>query len=177
MTGCVVWITGLSASGKTTLGNAVTSAIRNEYKNMVSLDGDILRSVFEQPSSFNREERLHLAFVYSRLCKMLLEQGLIVVIATVALFKEVHAWNRENFDHYIEVFLDVPISELRRRDPKGLYRKYDSGELRDVAGLDLIVDFPSNPHFHFVFEKELNVQNMTNDIFKLLKSELSGDLR
>ena len=177
MTGCVVWITGLSASGKTTLGDAVTTSLRNEYKNIVSLDGDLLRSVFDQSSSHNREERLHLAFVYSRLCKMLSEQGLIVVIATVALFKEVHAWNRQNFDRYIEVFLDVPISELRRRDPKGLYRKYDSGEIRDVAGLDLVVDFPNNPHFHFVFEKELNIQNMTDVILKHLKTEMSEDLQ
>jgi len=175
--GCVIWITGLSASGKTTLGNAVTTSIRNEYKNIVSLDGDILRSVFDQASSYNREERLNLAFIYSQLCKMLHEQGLIVVVATVALFKEIHAWNRENFVHYIEVFLDVPISELRRRDPKGLYRKYDSGEIRDVAGLDLEVDFPNDPHLHFIFEKELNIQNMTDDILKRLKTEMSEDLQ
>ena len=175
--GCVIWITGLSASGKTTLGNAVITSIRNENQNIVSLDGDILRSVFDQASSYNREERLNLAFIYARLCKMLHEQGLIVVIATVALFKEIHAWNRENFVHYIEVFLDVPISELRRRDPKGMYRKYDSGEIIDVAGLDLEVDFPNDPHLHFVFEKELNIQNMTDDILKRLKTEMSEDLQ
>ncbi len=174
--GYVIWITGLSASGKTTLGSAVTASLTSKYKNTVFLDGDALRTVFDQSSVHSREERIRLAFVYGRLCKMLSEQGLIVVIATVALFKEIHAWNRENFEHYIEVFIDVPMSELRRRDPKGIYRMYDLGEIKDVAGLDLVIDYPSCPHLHFVFEKELNIQSMSENILDKLEIEISKDL-
>jgi adenylylsulfate kinase len=175
--GCVVWITGLSASGKTTLGSAVTASIKSKYQNIVFLDGDILRTVLDQSSVHSRDERLRLAFLYARLCKMLSEQGLIVVIATVALFKEIHAWNRENIEHYIEVFIDVPMSELRRRDPKGIYRKYDLGEIRDVAGLDLAIDYPSRPHIHFVFDKELNIKSMSEEIINELEIKISKDSR
>ena len=173
--GYVVWITGLSASGKTTLGSAVTTSLKSKHKNIVFLDGDILRTVLDQSSEHSRDERLRLAFLYARLCQMLSQQGLIVVIATVALFKEIHAWNRKNIEHYIEVFLDVPMSELRRRDPKGIYRKYDLGEIRNVAGLDLAIDYPSRPHFHFKFDKELNIQSMSEDILKKIEIEISKD--
>jgi adenylylsulfate kinase len=79
---------------------------------------------------------------YARLCRNIAAQGPTVVIATISLFREVHAWNRANLPGYFEVYLKVPVDELRRRDPKGIYRRFDAGELRDVAGLDLPIDEP-----------------------------------
>jgi adenylylsulfate kinase-like enzyme len=177
MSGGVVWITGLSASGKTTLGNAVTDALRSEAQNIIFLDGDVLRAVFNDSFLHTREDRLRLAFIYSRLCKTLADQGMIVVIATVALFSEVHLWNRENIENYIEIFIDVPLSELRKRDPKGLYRKYDNGEIKDIAGLDLPVDFPTKPTIHFLFDKGLDVQYMCNEVIQHIKTKKSGDTK
>jgi cytidine diphosphoramidate kinase len=110
------------------------------------LDGDELRGVFgaAAPSAENhgREARLALAMQYARLCRLIASQGPTVVIATISLFKEVHAWNRKNLSDYYEVYLKVPLEELRRRDPKGIYRRFDAGELANVAGLDLPVDEP-----------------------------------
>lgn len=83
-----------------------------------------------------------LAMQYAHLCRVIASQGLTVVIATISLFREVHAWNRENLPGYFEVYLKVPVEELRRRDPKGIYRRFDAGELSNVAGLDLPIDEP-----------------------------------
>lgn len=144
--GRVIWITGLSGAGKSTLAQEIGKRLRQSCKAVVILDGDELREVFgtTAPNATNhgREGRLALAFQYAHLCRILASQNLTVVIATISLFKEVHAWNRATLPGYFEVYLKVPIDELRRRDPKGIYRRFDAGELTHVAGLDLPVDEP-----------------------------------
>lgn len=72
-------------------------------------------------------------------------QGHTVVIATISLFHEIHAWNRENLPGYLEVFLDVPEEVRRKRDPKGLYAAERAGSVRHMAGAETTVDFPKTP--------------------------------
>lgn len=144
--GRVCWITGLSGAGKSTLATITASSLRSRGNSVVLLDGDELREVFgavaANSENHGREGRLGLAMQYGRLCRVLASQGFTVVIATISLFREVHEWNRNNLPGYFEVYLKVPIGELRRRDPKGIYRRFDVGELTDVAGLDLPIDEP-----------------------------------
>ncbi len=144
--GRVIWITGLSGAGKSTLASEVVNRLRVLGDAVVMLDGDELREVFGAAASnaknHGREGRLALALQYAHLCRVIAHQGLTVVIATISLFKEVHVWNRANLPGYFEVYLRVPVDELRRRDPKGIYRRFDAGELTDVAGLDLPIDEP-----------------------------------
>lgn len=146
--GQTIWITGLSGSGKTTLAVELTQRLRALGEPVVMLDGDELRAVFGADGilaqNHSRERRLALAMQYARLCRLIANQGLIVVIATISLFKEVHAWNRANLNNYFELYLKVPVEELRRRDPKGLYRKFDDGEIANVAGFDLAIDKPES---------------------------------
>ena len=166
MSGSVIWITGLSAAGKTTLGEELTNRIRGIKEPVIFLDGDLLRNVLGESSTYSRDDRLRLAFIYSRLCKSLASQNTNVVISTVALFREIHRWNRENLSNFIEVFLDVPMDELRRRDTKRLYERFENGEISNVAGLDLKVDFPHEPHLHFRFVDGLSLNEMLDMIMK-----------
>ncbi len=148
-TGRVVWITGLSGAGKTTLARELLPHLRNGRHEVVMLDGDELREVLGaetvNASNHDREARLRLAMRYARLCRMLASQGLTVVIATISLFQEVHRWNRAHLPGYFEVYLRVPLDELRRRDPKGIYARFDAGLAQHVAGLDLTIDEPELP--------------------------------
>jgi len=162
--GFIFWITGLSAAGKTTLGEELANRLRKMQEPVIFLDGDSLREILGEFSTYSREDRLRLAFIYSRLCKSLASQNTNVVISTVALFHEIHGWNRENFPNFLEVFLDVPLEELRRRDPKRIYERFEKGEITNVAGLDLKVDFPSRPHLHFRFEDGLSSSEMVDII-------------
>jgi len=154
--GQVVWITGLSGAGKSTLAVALTQRLRDSGVASVLLDGDELREIFGSvaPNVHNhgREGRLNLAMQYAQLCRLIAQQGLTVVIATISLFHEVHNWNRINLPGYFEIYLKVPIEELRRRDPKGIYRRFDSGELTHVAGLDLSIDEPKSADWVVDFE-------------------------
>ena len=167
----VIWITGLSGSGKTTLAKLVTESLKKLGNPVLMLDGDILRECFGTEGKNSREERLKIAFTYSRLCKMISEQNINVVIATIALFKEVHVWNKSHINDYFEVFLDVPIDELKRRDPKGIYEKALKGKLKNVAGIDLTVDFPSNPNLHFQYHEDISPKEMKNQIISKLSEK------
>jgi len=149
--GSVIWITGLSDSGKTTLARHFSSRLRSLGKPPTLLDGDQLREVFWDHQTFDRQSRMQLGFKYASLCKMLALQGHTVIIATIALFREIHTWNRKNLPGYFEVYLDTPLEELRKRDSKGIYRRFDAGEISNVYGLDLKADIPLYPEFRVRF--------------------------
>jgi adenylylsulfate kinase len=111
----------------------------------VHLDGDDLREVFSDIVAFDLEQRLILARRYSRLCKLLSCQGVDVICSTISLFSEIHMWNRENLRKYVEIYLAVDLDTLKKRDPKGLYRRAEAGEIDNVMGVDLPVEEPETP--------------------------------
>ncbi|MDZ3993770.1 Cytidine diphosphoramidate kinase [Pseudomonas sp. Teo4] len=167
-TGQVVWITGLSGAGKSTLAREVVAGLRHQGNSVVMLDGDELRDVFGttaiRPQNYDREARLALAMQYAHLCRVIAAQGHIVVIATISLFREIHAWNRAHLPGYFEVYLKVPVEELRRRDPKDIYRRFDAGELHNVAGLDLPIDEPGSADWVVEFEPHRTLKTLTHDL-------------
>ena len=142
----VFWITGLSAAGKTTLAQLLTNRLRELGRPVVMLDGDELRETLGSTTDHSREARLVLAFIYARLARLIASQGVTVVVSTIALIKEIHEWNRAHQPGYFEVYLKVALEELRRRDPKGIYCRFDAGELTNVAGLDVHIDEPLHPN-------------------------------
>ena len=170
--GKVIWITGLSGAGKSTLAGEVVVKLRKDGAPVVMLDGDELREVFGAvaPSAQNhgREGRLALAMQYAHLCRVIAAQGLAVVIATISLFREVHAWNRANLPGYFEVYLKVPVEELRQRDPKGIYRRFDAGELTHVAGLDLPIDEPEAADWVMEFNPENAPTALADELINVL---------
>lgn len=172
MSGRVVWITGLSGAGKSTLAHEAVVRLRATGETVVMLDGDELREVFgavaANADNHGREGRLALAMRYASLCRMIAGQGLTVVIATISLFREVHAWNRKNLPGYFEAYLKVHVDELRRRDPKGIYRHFDAGELTHVAGLDLPIDEPEAADWVVEFNPERPVTVLAEDLLTRL---------
>ena len=159
------WITGLSATGKTTMSSLLADHLRSSGKLVILFDGDELREVFAH-KSYTREERIAKGMQYSRLCQLVNSQGVDVIIAVIGLFKEIHTWNRNNIPGYVEVFIDTPLYELERRDPKGLYKRYHDGEIDNIAGIDLSVDFPENPDILIKWSKGRSVESMFDELIK-----------
>lgn len=170
--GSVIWITGLSGSGKTTLAKEFVALLRRSKQAVIMLDGDELREVFAAAATnaqnHGRAGRLGLAMQYAHLCRVIAAQGFTVVISTISLFREVHTWNRTNLPGYFEVFLKVPLEELRRRDPKGIYRRFDAGELTNVAGLDLTIDEPEAADWIVDFMPQRSVAHLAEELLSRL---------
>lgn len=162
--GILYWITGLSGAGKTTVGNALYYELRKYKDNVVILDGDILKRLVGDSLGYSKEDRKKRAYYYSNLCKTLTDQGISVVICTIAMYDEVRNWNRNNIEKYIEIFLKVDLETLIKRDRKGLYSKQASGKINNIAGLDQEVEYPKNPDI--VVENDETVK--VNDIVRLI---------
>ena len=91
------------------------------------------------------------------------------------MYNETYAWNRTNLPNYFEIYLKVPLKELRRRDPKKIYQRYDAGDLSDVAGLDLAVDEPVEPHVILDFETHPSLYDSPTNIAEYLMSKLEKE--
>ena len=171
----VVWITGLSGAGKSTLARGIAEKLRIAGKTVVTLDGDELRKIFgvvePNKKNYGREARLSLAMSYARLCKMISAQDVVVVIATISMFNEIYTWNRKNLPGYFEVFLKIPMEELRRRDPKGIYRRFDAGKLKNVAGIDLSIDEPKGSDWVVEFAPEVSVEELIEELLNRLSKK------
>ena len=156
--GRVYWVTGLSGARKTTLCRELVVHFRAQGRPVVMLDGDELREAMGATNAHTRQDRLQLAMRYAHLCHMIAVQGVDVAIATISLFREVHEWNRANIPGYVEIYLHVPLEELKRRDPKQIYARAERGELKDVAGLDFAVDEPQAPDVRIGWVSGLTVE-------------------
>ena len=165
----LLWITGLSGSGKTTISLELKKILSKKYSNIVLFDGDVLRKKLNIKNSifFTYKKRKTLGLKYVQLCKEFVEKDKFVIIAAMALIKDVQV-EYKKIKNNMDVFLDVPINELKKRDPKKLYKKYYTGEIKNMAGLDLKYDIPKNPTLLVKWNKTLKKQNIIKKILKLL---------
>lgn len=166
--GCCYWVTGLAGSGKTTIGSILYKYLKKTSGNTVYLDGDTLREVLNAEKAYTREDRIKLAFLYSRFCKMLTDQGFDVVCTTISMFNDVRSWNRDNLENYCEIYIKVPFDVLVERDQKGLYTGCINGDKKNVVGVDQSFEEPRTPDI--VLE---NNGNLTpEELFEVLKTEI-----
>jgi adenylyl-sulfate kinase len=133
----VIWLIGLSGAGKSTLANEIVKGANRESNNTILLDGDVIREIFGDDLGYSMVDRLKNAKRICQLGKFLDSQGFNVVTAILSLFPESREWNRKNIKNYYEVFIDTPIESLVERDSKGLYSKFNKGEISEVAGMDI----------------------------------------
>lgn len=163
--GRVIWITGLSGAGKTTVARALLKHIPGA----ILLDGDELRTALKElAAGFDAQSRKKLALTYSRLAFLLACQGFTVVVATISMFHAVHDWNRASLPGYLEVFLDVPEDVRRERDPKGLYAAEKYGKIGQMAGFQTPVELPKKPHLRL--DCSTCVEDAVSKILELLLS-------
>ena len=142
----LIWFLGLSGSGKTTLGRALLECLKETHANIFYLDGDIFREMFDGDIDHSVEARLKNAARLSNFCVEMDRQDIHVICSAMALFPEWREKNRKAVSRYFEIFLDIPIETLERRDPKGLYADARAGKAQDVIGIDIPFPPPENPN-------------------------------
>ncbi len=141
----VIWVTGLSAAGKTTLCRALEKLVKPRLPQFVHVDGEAVRAAFGGNLGYREADRVVQIKRLQRLAKILAEQDLVVVVGALYSHPDLLAWNRENLPGYFEVYIEAPYSLLRERDPKGIYSGADAGAMSDVVGIDIPWHAPVDP--------------------------------
>jgi adenylyl-sulfate kinase len=146
----VLWFTGLSASGKSTIANLVQVRLHAAGIKTFLLDGDNLRHGLSSDLGFSASDRVENMRRVSEVARLMSDAGLIVLVAFISPFgSEREAARARMADgEFIEIFVDTSFEECARRDPKGLYRKALAGELSNFTGLDSPYEAPSSPDIH-----------------------------
>jgi adenylylsulfate kinase-like enzyme len=140
--GLILWVTGLSDSGKTTLCEAARAILQRNSIPCIVLDGDQIRRVFDDTHGYDLDTRRVLALRVAKLAKELSSQGYVVLVGIIGLIKEVHEWNLGNQRNFFLTLLNIPVEELKKRDSKGLYTNFELGSVSSMYGLDLPAHFP-----------------------------------
>jgi len=141
----VLWLTGLSASGKTTMAQAISQALKDEQINAHHLDGDEVRDSFTEKLGFSKEDRDKNIIRAIELAKRHQDEGKIVVASFISPYQEHRDWGRERLDNFIEVHIGAPLDVCETRDPKGMYKKARAGEIEMFTGISDPYEEPENP--------------------------------
>lgn len=144
---CVLWFTGLSGAGKSTIANLVEAALREAGRQTCLLDGDKLRRGLNRDLGFSRADRCENVRRIAEVSRLMLDAGLIVLVTVISPFGADRRAARElvGSEQFFEVFVDAPLEIAEARDPKGLYKKARAGLLPDFTGIDSPYEAPIAP--------------------------------
>ncbi|MDX9911794.1 MAG: adenylyl-sulfate kinase [Phycisphaerales bacterium] len=151
-TGCTLWFTGLSASGKSTIASALEQVLVNRGVNCYRLDGDNVRFGLNKDLGFSAEDRAENIRRIGEVAKLFADSGCVALTSFISpyrkdrdLCRQMHAEAKPSPISFIEVFVDTPIDVCEQRDPKGLYKKARAGEIKGFTGIDDPYEAPNSP--------------------------------
>ena len=158
--GAMVWLTGLSASGKTTLTRSVERRLCELGVHTYRLDGDIVRSGLNGDLGFSPADRRENVRRIAEVGRLMVDAGLVVLAAVIAPYASDRAATRARFEpgDYFEVWVDTPLEVCEQRDPKGLYRRARAGELTDFTGISAPYEPPEQPELRAAGTGDLDEQ-------------------
>ncbi len=137
----IIWFIGMSGSGKSTLASALYQRLKPDCRHLILVDGDDFREIFRNDADHSVAGRRLNAERISNFCLNLDQQGIHVIAAVLSIFPEWQQWNRQHYSRYQQVYLDIPMEELIRRDTKNLYEDAREGRMKNVVGFD--IEFPT----------------------------------
>ncbi len=152
---CILWFTGLSGSGKSTIANALEEMLYHNGNFTYLLDGDNVRHGLNRDLGFDETSRVENIRRVGEVAKLFVDSGLIVLTAFISPFQKDRAMVRELVEEseFIEVFIDTPLKICETRDPKGLYKKARAGEIPHFTGIDSPYEAPVKPEIHIKNDK------------------------
>ena len=149
--GKVIWFTGLSGSGKSTIANALEKELHAQGKRTYILDGDNIRQGLNKDLGFTDADRVENIRRVAEVAKLMMDAGLIVMTAFISPFRAEREMARQLIgdENFIEVFVDTPLEICEQRDPKGLYKKARSGQIPNMTGINSPYEIPENPNITY----------------------------
>ena len=171
--GKVFWMTGLSASGKTTIADAFEKTLHESRLRTCILDGDNLRQGLNKDLGFVEADRIENNRRVAEVAKLMIDTGLIVIAALISPFKSGREAARALFEKgdFVEVYVDAPLEVAEQRDPKGLYKKARNGEIPNFTGIDSPYEVPEQPELHLQ-TAELTVEQSVQLLMEHLNARL-----
>ena len=165
--GKVLWMTGLSGSGKSTIANAVEQALHLDGKHTFILDGDNIRHGLNNDLGFTDADRVENIRRTAEVAKLMVDAGLIVITAFISPFRSERDMARALFDEdeFVEIYVDVPLDVAEERDPKGLYKKARKGELPHFTGVDSAYEAPESAEIQLP-TAELSIEECVARVIK-----------
>jgi bifunctional enzyme CysN/CysC len=147
---CIIWFTGLSGAGKSTIANIVDQKLFASSHHTMLLDGDNVRHGLNRDLGFTEADRVENIRRVGEVAKLMVESGLIVICSFISPYRAERDMVRGLVaeDEFLEVFIDTPIDECERRDPKGLYSKAKAGKIKNFTGVDAPYEPPAAPELH-----------------------------
>lgn len=166
---CVLWFTGLSGAGKSTIANAVQRQLHHMKKRSYVLDGDNIRLGLNKGLGFSTEDRNENIRRVSEVAKLFVDAGLIAITAMISPFGDERKRARERFadGDFIEIFVSCPLSECEKRDPKGLYGKARAGVITSFTGISSPYEAPQQPELA-LDTSALSVEQATQKVIDYL---------
>ncbi|MDA9171667.1 sulfate adenylyltransferase subunit CysN, partial [Alphaproteobacteria bacterium] len=146
----VIWMTGLSGAGKSSIANAVEKKLLQMKRHTFILDGDNVRLGLNKDLGFTNMDRVENIRRVGQVAKLMTDAGLIVIVAFISPFRSERDMARQMMDtnEFVEVFIDTSLSVVEERDVKGLYAKARSGQIKNFTGIDSPYEIPKNPDIH-----------------------------
>ncbi len=168
---CVLWLTGLSGSGKSTIANLVEKKLLALGCHTYLLDGDNVRHGLNRDLGFTAQDRVENIRRVAEVARLMVDAGLIVLVSFISPFRSERRMARERMDagEFFEVFVDTPLAVAEQRDPKGLYRKARLGELKNFTGIDSPYEVPERPEMH-IDTTRFTAEQAANEIFDRLQA-------
>ena len=142
----IIWVTGISGAGKTTIATKVFKKIKKKFNNTIYLDGDLFRAINGDDIGHTLIDRDKNAFRMTRFCQYLDNQKINVVCGANLTSQKYRNWCKKNIKNYFEVFIDVPMDILKDRDVKKLYINALKGKIKNVVGVDIPFIKPKSPN-------------------------------
>ena len=167
----VIWLTGLSSTGKTTLAQNFIKLASEYNVKFLNIDGDIIRNLFSEKLNFTVEQRTKQIQRIQKICQFINDQGFDIIVSALYSNEDLMLWNRENFKKYYQICLIAPMQILIQRDKKNIYSKAIKGEEKNVVGIDIDWKIPSNSDLIIDTTKE-DINSNTLKIFNLVKNDI-----
>ena len=167
---CVVWFTGLSGSGKSTIANILEQKLHTAGKRTYLLDGDNVRHGLNKDLGFTDTDRVENIRRVAEISKLMVDAGLITLVSFISPFKSERQMAKDllSSDEFFEIFVNTSLEECEKRDPKGLYKKARAGELKNFTGIDSLYEEPENPDL-ILDTTSSNAEELTDQIINFLQ--------
>jgi len=168
----IIWFTGLSLSGKTTLAEQLAAALRTDGHAVEVLDGKIVRDELAGFFGYSREERIKVSRVLATMAKLLARNGVVPIVTSITPYQESRDFNRRELPGYLEIFVECSVETCAARDAKGLYQRAMRGDVKHFVGVTDPYEIPRHADLR-ISTDDATADGCASDVIAFVRNRLA----